>query len=60
MKNGSNMYLDLGDDGAKESVKICDRVNFEDRKTASCLLKGQDHDKTHVTLIQERICQGER
>ncbi len=37
LKNGSNMYL--GDDGAKELVKICDHVHFchKNEWTQDCL-----------------------
>ncbi len=34
------MYLDLGDDGAKELVKICDHVKFsnDNEWTQDCFL----------------------
>ncbi len=47
------MYL--GDDGVRAMVIICDHIHFSrvnGLKTASSLLKGRGHGKTHVTLIQ--------
>ncbi len=60
VKNGSKM--NLGDDGVKELVIICDQfispIRMNGHKTASCLLKGRGRGETHVTLIQEMNVNG--